>query len=179
MVVVSRASAHVVLVHPTPRTDNDYLYTFEAGVCSGETCNTFCGDPYSPEDNPVTVLPVGVPITLRWKTNVAHVPYQYRLSFNPEAQDNNFDNPENILAIVENAEAADVTNTGLTGLFSTNMTIPASFLNNCTNNPCVLQLYDSYYFVSCANVLLTENATDTPDITLPALMESPSMPQSD
>ena len=178
---VPKASAHVVLVYPTPRTDNDYLYTFEAGVCNGESCNTFCGDPNSQEENPVTVLPVGVPIALRWNTNVAHVPYQYRLSFNPQAQDNNFDRPENILAIVDNAEVADVTNTGLTGSFSTNVTIPASFLESCANNstPCVLQLYDLYYFVSCANVLLTENVTDTPDIAPPASHESPPMPQSD
>ena len=177
--LVAKASAHVVLVHPTPRTDNDYLYTFEAGVCNGESCNTFCGDPYSPEDNPVTVLQVGVPIIVRWKTNVAHVPYQYRVSFNPQAQDKNFDSLANILAIVDNAEAADVTNNGLTGSFSTNITIPASFLESCANDPCVLQFYDLYYFVSCANVLLTENATNTPDVAFPASDESPSMPLSD
>ena len=151
-------SGHVVLVEPTPRSDNDYLFSFDEGVCNPgiNSCNAFCGDPYSEEENPVTVLPVGVPITIRWKTNIAHDPYFYRISLNPQAKDNNFDNPDNILTTISNEDAAEPGNVGLTGAFSATVTIPVARMDSCYSTPCVLQLFDLYYFVSCANVLLKE-----------------------
>ena len=47
--------------------------------------------------------------------------------------------------------------------FVTTVTIPSdAYLNDCSdeNNPCVLQLFDLYYFVSCANVVLTFDDMD-------------------
>jgi len=165
---VSLVQSHLVLVHPTPRTDNDYLYTFEDGVCEPEsTCAAFCGDTYNSTTNPLTVLEVGVPLTLRWKVTVGHPPFKYRLSLNPTATDDDFDLSNNILTTVTNGDAADPSNVGSRGSFSTNVTIPESALDTCSqaggNQPCVLQLWDVYYFVSCANVLLMTNApTSTP-----------------
>jgi len=192
-------SAHVVLVHPTPRTNNDYLFTFEDGVCNPDnSCAALCGDAYDKESNPFTVFQVGVPITLRWKTNVVHEPFRYRLSLNKNAAavspgnnninnsssitttiDGGFDLADNILATVDHSEASDPGNIGMTGSFSTTVTIPESALETCgrrenvDNNsqsggvgvgkqqqPCVLQLWDLYYFVSCANVWLTTEEVD-------------------
>lgn len=162
VVLLSPVQAHVLWVYPAARTNNDNLYSFEKDVCNAEDnvgCNAFCGDPYDAATNPVTVLPVGVPITLRWMTNVAHQPFQYRLALNPTASDNNFDVTENLLTVVDNAGASDPSNVGLTGSFSTNVTFPESALITCSaiagHDPCVLQLWDLYYFVSCANILLT------------------------
>lgn len=162
-------SAHVVLVHPKPRTDNNYLFTFDDGVCNpNTTCADFCGDPYDTSVNPTTVLRAGVPVTLQWKTNVVHEPFRYRLSLNNA--DGIFDLSDNILATVDHSEASDPTNVGMTGSFSTTVTIPESALEACGRNegssqqqPCVLQLWDLYYFVSCANVwLTTEELEDEP-----------------
>lgn len=183
LLTASAVHAHVAMVYPVPRTDNDYLYTFDAGVCDRDsTCAGFCGDVYNTNINPVTTLQVGVPITLRWKTKVAHAPLQYRLSLNPTASDNHFDVSENILTTISNADAADPSNAGRqTGSFSTIVTIPESAMETCSGGePCVLQLWDLYYFVSCANVLLTKGevdqeevpATPAPDtVTLPPLPE--------
>jgi len=136
------------------------LYTFDNGVCNPDnSCAAFCGDAYDSSVNPLTILQVGVPLTLRWKTNVVHEPLQYRLSLNPDATDDRFDFGDNILVTVANGDAADPSNVGLMGNFSTTVMIPESSLDTCSqangDEPCVLQLWDLYYFVSCANVLLT------------------------
>jgi hypothetical protein len=183
--LISITSAHVVIVKPSARTDNDYLYSFEEGVCNLaiSSCNAFCGDSYSKEENPLTLLQVGVPITLKWKTNVAHEPYQYRLSLNRQGGgDNNFDNPDNILVSISNEDAADSTNVRETGSFSATVTIPKEAMEKCSgdNDPCVLQLYDMYYFVSCANVLLTDEPVDnTYPSPMPAMSPLLGEPVSD
>lgn len=178
----SRIHAHVVLVHPTPRTDNDYLFTFDDGVCNpATTCAAFCGDAYDSSANPVTILPVDVPTTLRWKTNVVHEPLQYRLSLNPAATDEQFDLGDHILTTVTHGEAADPSNVGMTGSFSTTVTIPESALNTCSqaggDEPCVLQLWDVYYFVSCANVLLTTDEVEEVDPPAPTTVSLPPLPE--
>jgi len=166
---VSLVHAHVRMVHPTPRTDNEYLYTFDEGVCgeNDDKCAGFCGDPYDSSLNPLTILQVGVPQTLRWSVTQAHRPEKYRLSLNPTSRDERFDLDDNILATVTNSDAADPGNVGKKGDFSTTVTIPESALDTCSqangDDPCVLQLFDLYYFVSCANVLLT-----TEDLSLSA-----------
>lgn len=166
--------SHVVLIHPTPRTDNDYLYTFEPGACNptDQSCNSFCGDPLLPE-NPITTLQAGQPTTVYWKTNVPHAPYQYRLSLHANSSDDNFDDPDNILTIVDNAEAGLSSNAGQVGWFATNVSIPLEAVSQCHNetSPCVLQLWDLYYFVSCANIVLTEDE-------IPAVTNLP-LPQKD
>ena len=171
--ITTTAVGHVVLTYPTPRTDNDYLFSFEEGVCnpydnnSGMHCASFCGDPYNPAVNPLTHIPAGVPVTVQWNVNVVHEPYQYRLSFNSAAGggDNYFDDPDHILTVVNNQDAVvAANNNSLTGNFSTTVTFPASAIANCSQpaTPCVLQLYDLYYFVSCANVvLLSSSSTNT------------------
>lgn len=164
------SSAHVVLIHPVPRTNNDYLFSFEETVCNPtiQSCNAFCGDALGP-DNPVTTLQAGVEQTIYWSTNVAHSPYQYRYSLNYATADDNFDNAENILTIIDNSEAAFPTNQGLTGTFSANITISLSALPSCTDSPCVLQLWDLYFFVSCANIMLTEDTVPSvPDLPVPS-----------
>jgi len=165
------SSAHVVLIHPVPRTNNDYLYSFEETVCNPtiQSCNAFCGDALGPDNYPVTTLQAGVEQTIYWSTNVAHSPYQYRFSLNYATADDNFDNAENILTIIDNSEAAFPTNQGLTGTFSANITIPLSAIPSCTtDSPCVLQLWDLYYFVSCANIVLTEDTVVVPDLPVPS-----------
>jgi len=169
---VSLVQSHVVLVHPTPRTDNDYLRTDDDGVCDPEsTCTAFCGDTYNSTANPLTILEVGVPLTLRWMVTAAHLPEKYRLSLNPTATDDHFDLSNNILTTVTNGDAADSSNVGSNGSFSTTVTIPESALDTCSqadsNKPCVLQLWDLYYFVSCGNVLLTTKATTSTPTTTP------------
>ena len=114
---IGMASAHVVLVAPVPRTNNDYLFSFEPGVCNPDdndgqgACDAFCGDPYlDPTGYPLTTLPVGVPLMIRWQTTVAHAPYKFRISLNQQGDgDNHFDAPRNILATVSDAEAASPT----------------------------------------------------------------------
>jgi len=173
------ASAHVVLLDPAPRTDNDYLYSFEPGVCNPTdattpTCNAFCGDPY--EINfPITTITAGVPTTIQWKTNIVHEPRQYRLSFNAAAGDDGFDLMDNILTIVDLQDAAEDPDNPETGIFSANVTFPAQAVSACSdaNSPCVLQLFDLYYFVSCANIILTTAATTT---TMEPLENLPTSP---
>lgn len=165
--------AHVVMMYPKARTNNDYLFSFDEGVCNPRTtCPSFCGDPYNNSNisiynYPVTVLEVGVPLTLRWMITVSHQPYQYRLSLNPAPRDADFDLPEHELITITNEAAKDdpASNPGSTGSFSANVTIPhgAPALKSCSlengDDPCVLQLWDKYFFVSCANVLLTTAKT--------------------
>ena len=101
-----------------------------------------------------------------------HSPLKYQLSLNLTATNDHFDLSENILTTVTNSDAADPSNVGLTGSFSTTMTIPASALDTYSqagsDNPCVLQLWDIYYFVSCANVLLA--AEDSPPNPTPTIL---------
>ncbi|CAB9504120.1 expressed unknown protein [Seminavis robusta] len=180
------SDAHVLLTYPTPRTNNDYLYTFREGACNPQTgvgCNAFCGDAYDLPDASTTVLSVNEPVPLTWRTNVAHPPYQYRFSLNPSAGDNNFDVPENIVvAGVDNRVAADASNGGgFTGSFHVNVTFPESILESCSadagHDPCVLQLWDLYYFVSCANVLFTKNTPVPTTITqAPITVTLPPLP---
>jgi hypothetical protein len=173
--------AHVVLVNPVPRTNNDYLYTFDEGVCQAASCSAFCGDALSVTSNPLTVLEVvegSQTVEIRWKTNVLHEPYQYRIALSMGG-DVAFD--DNILAVVDNVLAnVDITarTTPQTGVFATNITIPDSHLAACAGNetstttttkpPCVLQLYDLYYFVSCANIVVQQVVNAT--ITTPTIM---------
>lgn len=162
--------AHVVLDYPAPRTDNDYLYSFEPNVCNFDTashCRAFCGDPFDTPNAPITKLPVNEPVTIRWRTNVVHPPFRYRIAVNPVAGgDGNFDT--NVLAIVSNAQAlvsayaAGVEDNpadgiGITGEFATNVTFPAELADTCGTTPCTVQLYDLYFFVSCANALFAVN----------------------
>jgi hypothetical protein len=172
--------AHVVLIDPVPRTNNDYLYTFDEGVCQATSCPAFCGDALSVTSNPLTVLQVvkgsSKTVEIRWRTNVLHEPYQYRIALSMGG-DIAFD--DNVLAVVDNVLAnvdTSARTTPQTGVFATNITIPDSHLAACagnetttnTNPPCVLQLYDLYYFVSCANVVVqaANGTTTTPTTTM-------------
>lgn len=153
--------AHLNLTYPTPRTANDYLINFAPGACSYGTCDAFCGDEYLPNENPLTTLPVGVPVNVTWQVRVAHRPRMYRLSLNPIAGegDSNFDLTDNILTTINNTDAADEGNDGFEGTFTTAVTIPEAAWETCneaSGQPCVLQLFDMYFFVSCANVVLTK-----------------------
>ena len=77
--------------------------------------------------------------------------------------------------------AANPSNVGMTGSFSTTVTIPESALNSCSqasgDEPCVLQLWDVYYFVSCANVLLTTDEVDEVDSPAPTTLSLPPLPK--
>ena len=196
--VVTTTYGHVALEYPPGRTDNDYIFTFNGECDPTNSCASFCGDPYDNENNPITTLQVGTPITLRWFSPVPHPPYQYRLSLNKQTSDGNFDLPDNILTIVD-AEDAAVSDSSSSNsrsreqYYSTQVVIPTEALQYCSGpDPCVLQLYDLYYFVSCANVLLTTDSdsvvppsnTDMTnsiddgllDVTLPPSLESSDVP---
>jgi hypothetical protein len=170
-------TAHVVLIDPVPRTNNDYLYTFDEGVCQAASCSAFCGDALSITSNALTVLEVVEgSVEIRWKTNVLHEPYQYRIALSMGG-DIGFD--DNILAVVDNVMAnvnASARTAPETGVFATNINIPDSHLAACTaaaNPPCVLQLYDLYYFVSCANIVLqVVNGTTTTTPPTTTMVES-------
>ena len=176
-------NGHVALKYPPARTDNDYLYTFD-GSCEGDSCDGFCGDPYINDNNPITTLQVGVPITLRWYSPVPHSPHKYRLSLNRQSSDGRFDSLGNILTIVDAEDAAvdDATEETVEpsdvgpspnmrsrqrgNNFSTKVTVPTDALQYCSGpDPCVLQLFDLYYFVSCSNVLLTAEELGGPNMT--------------
>ena len=165
-IVLHVVHGHVALVYPPGRTNNDYLYTFDGDTCVGNSCDGYCGDPYTTPNAKVTTLPVDTPFQIRWYSPIPHEPYQYRLSLNKQSYDGNFDSIDNILTIVNANDARISTNSNNgnnndNNNFETTVTIPSDddALENCNdmNNPCVLQLYDLYYFVSCANVVLTDN----------------------
>lgn len=166
--IVLDVLAHVVLVHPIPRSNSDYIFTFEDGVCQAKSCDAFCGDSFTVETNSTTELPVESPIQIQWRTTVIHEPYEYRISLS-NGGDEGFDS--NILAIVSNIEAHDEPTTSpRTGSFTANITIPQSYLGVCaatSSSACTLQLYDLYYFVSCANVVVT-TATRNSDENVPS-----------
>ncbi|EOD05192.1 hypothetical protein EMIHUDRAFT_220325 [Emiliania huxleyi CCMP1516] len=141
------ATTHVVLQSPTPRTDNDYLYTFD-GSCDGAQCDSFCGDAVG--TGPVTTLTPG-PLTVRWGVAQSHPPYKFRISLNRvPLTDDNFDDPANLLGVhIGTQEYAYDT--------SHEVIIPET--PACEHQPCTLQLYDLYYFVSCANVRIITPST--------------------
>lgn len=160
-------SAHVVLVDPTPRSNNDYLYSSDESICRGTSCDAFCGDPLDAATNPWTELPVETRIQIRWRTTVIHEPYEYRISLS-RGGDEGFD--VQILAIVKNLDANDdftVSTVPRTGSFTANVTIPKSYLAYCASDtsspPCTMQLYDLYYFVSCANVVVSSPSVSSPN----------------
>ena len=176
LLALSTCNGHVVLDYPFPRTNNDYLFSFDADVCNpdDETCGAFCGDPFDTPNAPVTVLPVGMPVLMRWQTTVIHPPFQYRIAVNPiPGGDANFD--ANIQTTVSNADArvgATIDDSRpATGQFTAPVTFPVSLLDTCNNNeseqqpPCVVQLYDLYYFVSCANVRFTADPSQVTPLT--------------
>ena len=167
------SQSHVALLYPPARTDDDYLFTFD-GSCEIDSCDSFCGDPYDLETANVTELAVGVPITLRWFSPVPHDPLMYRLSLNREGKDKGFDDPDHILATVSASEASE--GGGNSRVFSTDVIIPADALEDCSGpDPCVLQLFDLYYFVSCANVLLVPFDNNPSDPGLPSVPETPTI----
>ena len=166
VVVVVVVHGHVALLYPPGRTTNDYLYTFD-GTCVQDSCDAYCGDPIDTPGASVTILPVDTPFNIRWYSPIPHEPYQYRLSLNRQSYDGNFDSNDSILTIV-NANDARIITTGSTGYnnnnnnFETTVTISSDALPSCAdmNSPCVLQLFDLYYFVSCANVVFTNDIND-------------------
>ena len=134
------ATTHVVLQSPTPRTDNDYLYTFD-GSCDGAQCDSFCGDAVG--TGPVTTLTPG-PLTVRWRVAQSHPPYKFRISLNRvPLTDDNFDDPANLLGVHTGTQEY---------AYDTSHEVIIPETPACEHQPCTLQLYDLYYFVSCANV---------------------------
>ena len=134
------ATTHVVLQSPTPRTDNEYLYTFD-GSCDGAQCDSFCGDAVG--TGPVTTLTPG-PLTVRWGVAQSHPPYKFRISLNRvPLTDDNFDDPANLLGVHTGTQEY---------AYDTSHEVIIPETPACEHQPCTLQLYDLYYFVSCANV---------------------------
>lgn len=98
--------------------------------------------------------------TLRWEVVIDHAPNAYRLSLNRQNSDGGFSLVENILATDIPYDQANVGGDNpWTGIFEWEVTIPDA--PECRDSPCVLQVYDLYYFVSCANVLIAEGNGDT------------------
>mmetsp|Transcript_2018 Transcript_2018/g.4555 ORF Transcript_2018/g.4555 Transcript_2018/m.4555 type:complete len:370 (+) Transcript_2018:126-1235(+) len=147
------SSAHVQLGYPQAIIDDDYQYTFD-GSCQFETCDAFCGMEGS-EKPAITILRPGTN-ELTLKVNLRHPPYQYRLSLSPTGYQN-----INNLQFDTNILLDHIPYPGRT-IFNVTVDIPADV--QC--DPfCTIQLYDYYYFVSCAKVqiLADDNASSVVD----------------
>lgn len=162
LLLLPQVSGHVLLEHPAPRVPLDTVYDDSCAWRAGFTCPSYCGGKNAGARNlnknyPVTELPVGEPILFEWYVKVAHRPYQYRISLNAQGTgDANFDLEENRIALTEPFEYNGFDyDQHVNGTY----TIPESMYENCKDpsNPCSVQLWDAYYFVSCADVVLVKS----------------------
>jgi hypothetical protein len=132
---------HVQLAYPPAIIDDDYQYTFD-GSCQYDSCDSFCGRA-GPAPVPLTTVSPG-PLNITLNVNVKHPPYRYRVGLSSTSDaPSGFDT--NIL--LDGIEAPDDGSTK----FTVTLDIPGDV--SCSPY-CTLQLFDYYYFVSCANVLV-------------------------
>jgi len=129
---------HVQIGYPPAIIDDDYQYTFD-GSCQRNSCDAFCGvEGPSP---PLTTVSPGLQ-NFTVNVNVKHPPFMYRVSLSSGPSLGGFDT--NILL-------DNIANPG-GGRTEFNVTVD---IPDITCDPyCTIQLFDYYYFVSCANILV-------------------------
>ena len=148
---------HVQLAYPPAIIDDDYQYTFD-GSCQKESCDAFCGRA-GPDPIFVTSIVPGK-LALKLNVNVKHPPFRYRVALS-SASDALPGFDTNIL--LDDIEAPGDGSTE----FEVTVDIPGDV--NCSPF-CTLQLFDYYYFVSCARIVIgdpdTSGVTETQQIAV-------------
>lgn len=132
---------HVQLAYPPAIIDDDYQYTFD-GSCQYDSCDAFCGRA-GPDPIPVTTVKPGK-LTLKLNVNVKHPPFRYRVALSTSDAPSGFDT--NILL-----DAIEAPGDG-SAEFEVTVDIPEDV--SCGPGYCTLQLFDLYYFVSCARIVI-------------------------
>eukprot|EP00563_Minutocellus_polymorphus_P003303 CAMPEP_0181033404 /NCGR_PEP_ID=MMETSP1070-20121207/7237_1 /TAXON_ID=265543 /ORGANISM="Minutocellus polymorphus, Strain NH13" /LENGTH=373 /DNA_ID=CAMNT_0023110825 /DNA_START=114 /DNA_END=1235 /DNA_ORIENTATION=+ len=133
---------HVQLAYPPAIIDDDYQYTFD-GSCQHDSCDAFCGRT-GPSPVPLTTVSPG-PLNLTLNVNVKHPPFRYRVGLSSTSDaPSGFDS--NIL--LDKIEAP--------GDGSTEFTVTVDIPDVKCEPFCTLQLFDSYYFVSCATLQISK-----------------------
>lgn len=147
LLLPSTCIGHVQFGYPSAIIDDDYQYTFD-GSCQGDSCDAFCGS--EGPAPPLTTVPLG-PLNLTINVNVKHPPYKYRISLGSGSPPAGFDT---------NVLLDDIASPG-DAMTQFNVTVDIPDVS-CDSH-CTLQLYDYYYFVSCANILVVSNTGTTED----------------
>ena len=135
---------HVQLAYPPAIIDDDYQYTFD-GSCQYESCDAFCGRA-GPDPISVTTVSPGT-LALKLNVNVKHPPFRYRIA----------------LSSTSDAPSGFDTNILLDGIEapsdgSTEFEVTVNIPDDVTCSPfCTLQLFDYYYFVSCARIMIGDS----------------------
>ena len=137
---------HVQLAYPPAIIDDDYQYTFD-GSCQYDSCDAFCGKS-GPDPIPVTTVSAGK-FSLKLNVNVQHPPFRYRVALSSASDaPSGFDT--NILL-----DAIEAPGDG-----STEFDVTVDIPEDVTCSPyCTLQLFDYYYFVSCARIIIGDPDT--------------------
>ena len=137
---------HVQLAYPPAIIDDDYQYTFD-GSCQYDSCDVFCGRA-GPDPIPVTSVVPGK-LALKLNVNVKHPPFRYRVALS-SASDALPGFDKNIL--LDDIEAP--------GDGSTEFEVIVDIPEDVDCSPfCTLQLFDYYYFVSCARIIIRDPDT--------------------
>ena len=138
---------HVQIGYPPAIIDDDYQYTFD-GSCQRNSCDAFCGmEGPSP---PLTTVSPG-PQNFTVNVNVKHPPFMYRVSLRSGPSLGGFDT--NIL----------LDNIGNPGDGRTEFNVTVDIPEITCDPYCTIQLFDYYYFVSCANILVVSGNTAEED----------------
>lgn len=157
LVIVAPASAHIELEEPAARYEDQ-----KSGPC-GAISDARTDD--------VTIFEPGQTITVSWRETIDH-PSHYRISFDPDGQDDFADPPEMQAYYSNDMVLLDEIPDDPSGRFSVQVTLPDVECDSCTlqliqvmydKPPYTVPGNDIYY--QCADLVLQRGATGGPTDT--------------